>query len=826
MKSSLKYSLWIAGLLSVLAVAFLPGPTLKEKIETALQHYLDHYPQEKIYLQTDKDYYAAGGTVWFKAYITSDYLPTPISTILYAELLNTKGKVLQRLELPIKDGGAWGDFDLSPDMHPGDYRIRAYTMWMLNFDPAFLYKKDIHIFEPGTPPPASNGENIPSDFAVQFFPEGGDLVDSLQSLVAFKGIDQDGFPEDVKGKITDGQGRFIDSIYAVHDGMGSFHLTPLPGQTYQALMTNSSGKTKTFELQAAKSSGVVMHIIPDRNNRLFFQVKRSSNIGTEFNNLYLAAQIGGHLVYYAPIDFSQGYSGGMIPVDKDPAGIMQITLFTPEGIPLAERLAFVKNKDALLPLTLQKDSVSLQPRGKNVFTLDIPDTLTGNFSVAVTDAGQVQQTPERDNIISHLLLTSDIKGYVYDPAWYFRNNNEATNHGLDLVMLTNGWRRFVWQKILNDQFPEVKLPPEMQGIQVSGQAFDRKGPLKNGKITMMLRAPADTLTYFISGATQPNGYFEIGNLDFHDSATLYYQSQDTLHKGRSVTVRFLSSPASQNYELLHTPVHPWQPVRDATLNNYLTQAVERNNIQKYINSRSVLLKEVNVTARRIPETKKLEDRYTTGMFKSDDGYTFDLTRQNLPYISIFQYLQGRVAGLMISGGPMSPSVRWRGGTPGFFLDEVPVSAEDIANVPVNDIALVKVYRPPFYGGFGGGSGAIAIYTKKGGDEDYSPGKGFDKIRIPGYSIVRQFYSPDYAVNKKVNELPDKRATLYWNPDLKIDSTSHQVTFSFYNTDITKRMRIIIEGISNNGKIGRIEEVAGEQTVGRSDQKDLGAVSGK
>jgi len=194
------------------------------------------------------------------------------------------------------------------------------------------------------------------------------------------------------------------------------------------------------------------------------------------------------------------------------------------------------------------------------------------------------------------------------------------------------------------------------------------------------------------------------------------------------------------------------------------------------------------------------------MFKSDNGYTFDLTDKTLPYTSIFQFLQGRVAGLMINGNPMDPQVRWRGGSPGFFLDEIPVSAEEIATVPVEDIALVKVYRPPFYGGFGGGSGAIAIYTKKGGDESFSPGRGFEKLRIPGYTIVRQFYSPDYAVKKKINELPDKRATLYWNPDLTPDSASHKAVFSFYNTDVTKKMRIIIEGICSDGSIGRTEKI--------------------
>lgn len=373
-------------------------------------------------------------------------------------------------------------------------------------------------------------------------------------------------------------------------------------------------------------------------------------------------------------------------------------------------------------------------------------------------------------------------------------------------MLTNGWRRFMWQNILKGRYPQLKYPPESHELHVEGQAFGKNGPLKNGEISMFLRAPADSLTYFISGATQSNGYFEVTDLHFHDTADLYYKAMDTLHKGRPVSVKFFQNPAAEPYALLHRPILARLPERDTSLGYYLDLAAQRNQLDKYINNHSVLLKEVTVTARKVPQEEKTEDRYTSGMFKSDNGYTFDLTHKTLPYTSIFQFLQGRVPGLMIMGNPMDPVVRWRGGTPGFFLDEVPVSADEIGTIPVDDIALVKVYRPPFYGGFGGGDGAIAIYTKRGGDQDYSPGRGFERLRVPGYTIVRQFYSPDYAVKKRVNELPDKRATLYWNPDLVMDSTSGPLTFSFYNTDITRRMRIIVEGITDDGRIGRVEKV--------------------
>lgn len=219
-----------------------------------------------------------------------------------------------------------------------------------------------------------------------------------------------------------------------------------------------------------------------------------------------------------------------------------------------------------------------------------------------------------------------------------------------------------------------------------------------------------------------------------------------------------------------------------------------------------MLKEVDVKAKRVTKEETISDRYTSGMFKSDNGYTFDLTEEHVPFINILQYLSGRVPGLMVSGSPTNPSVRWRGGTPGFYLDEMPSDVEQISTVPVDDIALIKVYRPPFMGGFGGGDGGIAIYTKRGGDATYSPGIGFEKYKIAGYSITREFYSPDYSEDKRVNELDDERTTLYWNPKLERDSVDQKLHISFYNSDVGKRYRMVVEGMTEDGRMARIEKV--------------------
>lgn len=803
-------------LLTGSGIAFLPQKPLKERLIEALDIFHKHFLQEKIYLQLDKDYYATGRTIWYKAYITLKRQPTQLSSILYVELLNKKGKVVQRNKRPIKDGGAYGNFKLPVDMPAGGYRIRAYTMWMRNFDPAFFFNKDIHIYKPidanktqpeDTHAPATDisaTDTSSAEFAVQFFPEGGDLVDSVSSLVAFKAIDKNGYPIKVRGIVREKDGQIIDTIQSVHDGMGSFTFMPVSDKDYIAEMTDTAGHKKTFSLPSSKPFGITLHLVKVNDEKVFFQVQRHAKDPSDSGLYKLAAQMHGQLIYFAPIDFSQGYTGGLIPVKNDPAGILQVTVFDNEGIPLAERLVFIKNKSAVLPLQLSMDTVSLTKRAKNVYTLHIPDSIQGNFSVAVTDAGQVIPSPDQNNIISQLLLTSDIKGNVYNPAWYFHADDSATSRGLELVMLTNGWRRFSWKKILNNQYPDIKFAPEPNGLHFLGKIYTKKGPVTTGAVSMLLRSPIDSTTYFIAGNAEPSGYFKIDHLTFLDTGYLYYKAMDTLHKRKPVEVEFAEAPQPE-YRLLNRRILPGN-LPFASLQNGLKLAAERNRRDQYISNRTIMLQELEVTADSVKKEESIEDRYTSGMFKSDNGFTFDLTEETLPYTNILQYLQGRVPGLMVGPNPANPSVRWRGGTPGFFLDEIPVDIDQIINTPVDDIALIKVYRPPFMGGFGGSDGAIAIYTRKGGDRQFNPGAGFTKKPLVGYSIVRQFYSPDYSVDKKVNKLEDQRATIYWNPVMKTDSTTHDLKISFYNTDITRQMRIIIEGITNTGQVARIEKL--------------------
>ncbi|MHB1921981.1 MAG: MG2 domain-containing protein [Chitinophagaceae bacterium] len=798
----------------VVLCAFIPGIGLDDRIIHALTTFNQQFPQEKVYLQLDKDYYANGETIWFKAYVTLQNIPTNLSTNLYVELLNKNGEILQRDLLPIQQGGSSGDFVLPRNFKAGDYRIRAYTAWMLNFDAAFLFQKDIQVLgtsdlNTGSTASADTSGSIQgvpsthSQYAVQFFPEGGDMVNGLTSIVAFKAIDDQGLPLNVQGEVIDNTGTRIISIQSIHDGMGSFTITPQSGKTYSAVFKQDNGLKKIFTLPAALSSGIVLHVLqPPGKSKLYFSVSRSEKNKADYNFLKLVGQMNDRPVFITSIDFDQGLSGGMIPLNGLPSGIIQFTVMDTTGTPLAERLVFNNQQDHLNP-RLVATQLKLSSRGKNIFQLEVPDSVVSDFSVAVTDADQVKTFPLEDNILSNLLLTSDLHGYVYHPAWYFQNQDPATLHDLDLVMMTNGWRRFSWKKILNHIFPTIKYPAENANLVIKGESLT----MSNGKINMIIKVPADTMTFYITAPVNNLGEFQVTGLNFHDTAKVYYQGSKGKDNFISSGIHLFPSFSDNLVQVPITrPLHPAGISNRDELLHFLKITAERNRVNQMIHDREILLREVTIVGQRETPTQSLDKRYTSGLFSGGDAISFDLTKdQNIGYSDIFQFLQGRVAGLTVDGNTANPSISWRGGSPALYLNEIPVDAQTLSTTPVSEIALVKVFRPPFMGGFNGANGAIAIYTKKGGD-NRSTSSGLTKGKKAGYTRVREFYSPDYQVKNARNELPDERTTIYWNPLLQPDPGNHTATFSFYNNDLTTRFHVVIEGMDENGRIGRLDTV--------------------
>lgn len=817
--------------LVVLALMFIGlGSGYAQQLDSMVNLYGERYPQEKIYVHFDKPAYNTGETIWFKSYLFTGIMPSPVSKNFYAELIDQSGKVLQQKVLPIYEGSSAGHFDLPANL-PSTIIFRAYTTWMLNFDTTFLFTRTIRILNKTTAqaasqggasaaantssakqPAAAAGSSSTPAITLRFFPEGGDLVTGLESVIAVKVTDVYGLPVSAQGAIKDAAGAIVAAFSTVHDGMGRFTLEPQAGKTYYAEWQDEKKQTHKTPLPAAKPMGVVMQCAATGNRQAFI-IRRPQDVPDELKTLYLLGYFNSQVVYKARLNLQQNFMvSGSIPLDGIPTGMIQMTLFDANWKPMAERISFVNKEDYFFTTRVVPVTKSTERRGKNTLVIDVPDTLRANLSISITDAGLSKADPDADNIVSHLLLSGDLRGHINNPYYYFTGNDDTVRSHLDLVMLTNGWRRFKWDELAAGKLPVIKFPQENYlSLNATLTGVLQSQVPKNTQLNIFLQAKDSSRQLFFL-TMDSTGKFKQDGLVFFDTVQVFYQFNNSKHLANKAIVNFSNGALKSASSI--KPDSAWRvpmPLDTSLLNRGRFFSSEAERIKPEMEKKVKVLETVTVKAKQKSKQQQMDERYTSGFFSGGDATTFDLTEDMaaLGASNIFSYLQGRVAGLQITTGGQGSQLQWRGATPSLFLNEMPVDVSAIENIPVTDIAYVKAFRPPFFGAVGGGAGgAIAIYTKKGGDNTSSTSNiaGLDKSRLTGYAAPKEFYSPDYSKESAQFELPDIRSTLYWAPYILTDKNNHKVTLHFFNNDVSKRIRIILEGMNEDGQLTRVEKI--------------------
>lgn len=790
-----------AGACLLLILFFIPAAA-QVRIDSLINQLGEKYPQEKIYLHLDKTYYNAGETIWFKAYLTADNSMAPLSKTVYAELIDDKGNILQKKMMPVYEAGAAANFDLPENIETVRLYIRAYTQWMLNFDTELLYVKPVEVIGAAA---KIKKTTVPVNYSLSLFAEGGDLVEDINCRIAFKATDQDGIPFLVSGNIVNEAGKKITAFTTTHNGMGYFFITPLAGEKYKAVWKDKKGILHETILPDAKKQTVAL-TINNNPNLLQFTLKRPENIDAAFTSFTVVAQMQHQMVYSAKINMSTKKEiTASIPTDIFGDGILQFTIFNAANIPVAERLAFINNNRYYFITDLNAIEKNITKHGHNTLQIDAGDTLLTNLSIAVTDGGVNPVTANEENIFSQLLLTSDLKGYVYNPAYYFSNDADSVKQHLDLVMMTNGWRRFKWEELLAKRWPKLNFLPD-NFLTISGSIYGiSKAQLAGKDLTGIIKTKSKT-GEFISIPVNENGLFKLTGIYLFDTAKLYYQINNDKDKK-------LTSRATFNFknDIANAATPAPNYLSSLFLNVKIDSSFLKKNISLAALQRSFLqsskiktLESVVVKGKVKTLKQKLDEEYTSGFFSGGDGFTF--TMEDDPFaqsaISILNYLQGKVGGLQISSD--GQSVTWRGSATSIFINETNTDISNLQSVTMSDVAMIKVYRPPFFGAFGGGAGgAIAIYTKKGGS--YNNIKGLDFTNIEGYSAIKEFYMPNYEQTNS-NTIPDYRSTLYWNPFIILDKKTRRIKIPFYNSDNCKKIRVVVEGINQLGQLIHEEKI--------------------
>lgn len=678
--------------------------------------------------------------------------------------------------------------------------------------------------------------NLPNaSHSFHFFPEGGQMINGLQSRVGFKATDLHGEGMDVSGIVKDETGKQVADFSSSFAGMGSFTITPEAPHTYTATLKYKNGIQERRLLPKAENEGCDLALENDNNENINLKV---STKGVAYNHLILITQCNNRIQYTQKLELvnntvnarlngsRQNESCGLafgqeqISTKKFPTGIIQFTIFDASLKPLAERLVFVNHNDQLkINIPDLKKIYSKRKEAKLTFQIkdEEGNPVAGNFSVSVTNSNifpdDKNSTP---NIVSDLLLTSDLKGNVENPNYYFENINQKKIQELDNLMLTQGWRRFKWDSILSDQYPAKNYLVE-KDLRISGRVFTKKKMPAAHAIVNIISKGGKGFT--AETKTNDNGNFVFDNLDFTGDISMVVQAMSA-DSSRNVIIemnnRFSSPPIMLNPYLNNVDIEKGNGFK-----NYLIQSQKKfEEWRKYgrIPENTKVLKEVKVTGdpRFAKQMEAVQGSYNlNGPGQADQIFTYEDLKH---YALLSKFLQGHALGLYLKEDTSGPwprpvrlySTRNAGGPVSIYIDGIGFGSEPDM-IPAYDIQSVEILRSGGYlnvYGKGGNNGIIVITTKQGGidynDTDEDPNtnnvKGLLFTNAKGYAKIREFYSPDYSNPETNKQMEDLRTTIYWKPLIKPDDDGNAI-IDYYNGDVRGTYTITIEGITEFGETG-------------------------
>lgn len=836
--------------------------SLPDSVTMLFSRQLKMFPQEKIYLHTDKSYYVAGEKIWFRAHLADAaiHLPVALSRYVYVELIDPLDSMLVRVKIRPAEGSYQGHIEIPEDTPQGSYEMRAYTSFMRSVGEDYLCSKSIGIGHPqsrvvftettfnfeserkisaefrfqdnylspvkpesiivrvnnGNPMTLKADDNgrsaftfhlspdsrkrvlllesikdkyryreyitIPvpdNDFEVSFYPEGGNLLSGTAGRVAFKALRSNGRWTDISGTLYDDEENKISDFKSIHSGMGSFFFLPEKGKSYHVVVKNDKDQSRRFELPPVQDSGYDLASRWSKNRLLLTVLKPAGTI--QQDTLYLVAHTRGLIHFIAKWEPEREVVS--LPGESFPSGVLHLLLLDAHRRPLSERLFFINNKDQALA-AIQPDKENYDKRSLVINQVTIQDQdnkpLAGSFSVAVTDDREVP-TDTTCNIMTTLLLTSDLRGKIENPAFYFREGPKSAQ-ALELLMLTQGWRRYTLPDVLAGKFTRPTSYLEV-GPEISGTVKTLFGgkPAANIDVTV-LSLKGD---YFENATTDSLGHFYFRNGELPDSTRYIIHAVPKMGSKRvELTVN------TDQYPERTIPPVPFPGLPREILVKYGEKTEQKYTYEHGV--RHIYLDEITVTANRKPVRKS--DYYS----QPDNSITEDAIDRFHP--SDIRMLLMQLPGVMVSGNKVS--IRGQG-DPLLVVDGITMDISNLDMVNVYDVAQVDVLKNAVNTaifGSQGGNGVIVIFTKQG-KISFRPQPFNIKNILPlGYQMPAEFYAPKYDQPEALNQPnPDLRTTIDWEPNVKTDSTG-VASFSFYTADSETSYSVIIEGITSNGKI--------------------------
>jgi hypothetical protein len=758
------------------------------KLTGSLEEFETKNPQEKVYLQTDKSFYIPGEICWFKAYLVDAALhkPFPLSKVTYVELINHDSKPVMQGKISMLNGFGSGSFFLPLYLPSGSYKIRAYTSWMKNFGPEYFFEKNVTIV---------NTQKIDRDsivqrtaaFDIQFFPEGGNLVEGLTTVVGFKAVDEKGIGINVEGDIVDQNKNTLAHFKSLRFGMGRFSFTPSSGSQYKAYVRISENQLTVVNLPTVIPKGYSLSVTSDANNLV--NITAFSNYEEDNRPLYLFIHTRGIVKYAQPLKLSVGRGSVSIPTSDFGEGISCITLFNSSQQPVCERLYF--HMPGRLDISAQSEMEEYKTRKKISSFIRInannPNSDISHLGLSVYRLDSLQNEDASD-IRSYLYLSSDIRGNIEHPEYYFNHNGEQADESLDNLMLTQGWRRFNWDVVLQSKTADYEFIPEWSGHLISAKISDRitGQPMENQSVYL---AGPGIKSQLAGSFSNKKGQLLFDLPHLLGSNVIVVQNENRTDTNYRIDV---SNPFSEKFSNRLSP--------DFRMNVRFKDEIQFYNVSTQVENVYLLDNRIKFTA---PATKD-----STAFYGEPDKKYFldDYTRFNTMEEVIREY----VAGVSVHKRQNKfyfrimndPQKQFFDTDPLIVLDGVPIfDATEVMALDPLRIKKIEIVNKKYYLGSLIANGILALYSYNNDMAGMQMNSHALILEYEGLQLQREFYSPKYDVSKPASKrLPDFRNTLIWEPNIVIGKTG-EAQVNFYSSDRKGKYVGIVEGINQNGLAG-------------------------
>ncbi|HNP23616.1 MAG TPA: hypothetical protein PKM63_06205 [Panacibacter sp.] len=756
--------------------------SFSDEVVKNFEEYQASHFNEKIFVHTDKSFYLAGESMWFKLYCVDEFYfaPSVLSKIGYVELINNEGKAALRSKIDLSEGLGSGSFILPTYLQSGNYTLVAYTSWMRNFDPQFYYHQQVTIVNTLKPAFVKEQPTVNSSY-VQFFPEGGNLVEGIMSKVAFKVVDRFGEPVDCKGSVMDKENKVVASFQSLRSGMGNFMFKPLKGDLYTAVV-KLADTTITCKLPTAYTHGVVMQL--ENINEAQLQLTVTSNMEAGNEVVFMLAQSRNLVKDFQQKNFSNGTCIFMVDKSKLADGVSQLTIFNASRQPICERL-FFKNPQLKLNIVTKIGQDNYQARKPVTISLELPNVANmpqrANMSMSVFMLDSLQGADYND-IQNYLYLSSELRGNINQPGFYFSNDKEAVD-AADNLMLTQGWRRFKWENVLQNKKPFFQFLPEREGMIVNGKVIHKRSGIATQNVLAFLTVPGEHFQLSATNSTV-DGSVVFNAKRFYSSGTIIVKAADSNCKVELV-------PAyADSFPLTVSAFQMPEKWKDQLLKRSIDMQADNAYLFEEKQQAYVLNSDTSVFY------GKPDKRY----------YLDDYTR----FITMEEVMREYVSSVRVKKDAQQFHYRVHNSLYDVFFDDDPLVLVDglpvlntnevVAFDPLKIKKLEVMARKYYFQNFST-NGIVSYTTYKGDLAGFPLNEGEVVVEFDGLQQQREFYSPGYTDdNKRSSRLPDLRNVLYWEPEIKTGPNGN-AQLTFYTSDVTGKFACVVQGITIDGLTG-------------------------